>query len=277
MDERSHLQNGQFWHNLSGWSSASALYSPGDGDDHYGVASIATGGGYIEQSFTVQRARLYTLHLSLKAVGSSLSAGQATVRIVDGSGATVLTQNLTGTADTWTEQTYSIGLVPGASYTLRITNVSAASTVKIDDIWLWWVPQTRAQLADKVHRKLDALATDASLSTTSSGTQTEGSYTDAVDAGLRAVGAIDAETDLPDVRYLDSSLLDSCLDAVEREMLERLARHYAVLTDIQVGERQEKLSQIAAAIGRLTGSGGGKASGKVVVRQLRRYTPDYEF
>jgi hypothetical protein len=278
-DVRNALSNGRFLQDLANWVASGAAYSAGDGDDHYGVAVLSTGGDYVEQTFSVAHARLYSLHIAVKAIGSSLSGSQATARIVDGNGNTVLTQALTGTADTWTETTYSIGLAPGTTYTLRITNASAAGDVRIDDVWLWWVPLSRAQVAARVHAKLARLATERSLSTTPAGALTEGDYTYAVDAGLRSVGAIDPETDLPDVRWLDAAMLDTALDAVELEMLERLQRDYAVAVDTTVGPRSERLSQIAAAIAALRGGVGGKGGGggRIVMRKLSHKAEDYEF
>jgi hypothetical protein len=268
LSERSLLTNGRFLSNLNGWTaSGGAAYSAGDGDDHYGVASLPAGAS-ISQALAVWRARSYTLHLSVKTAA-------ATITIVDGAGNSLPAQTASGAGGVWTETSIALGLAPGSQYTLTISN-AGGSTILIDDVWLWWAPLSRSELAARVHRKLDALATDASFSTTTSGAQTEGSYTDAVDAGLRAVGAIDVETNLPDVRYLDAGLLDSCLDAIEREMLERAQRHYAALTDIKVGDRDEKLSQIAKTIGALSAGGQGGARGKVVMRTLRREANDYE-
>jgi hypothetical protein len=276
-DQRNRLNNGRFLHNLDGWTASGASYSAGDGDDHYGVAVLSTGGDYIEQDFAVPHARLYSLHLAVKAVGSSLSAGQATLRITDGNGNTVISQNLSGTGDAWTETTYTYGLAPGTTYTIRITNVSAAGDVKIDDVWLWWLPLTRAELASRVHTKLARLATERSLSTTPAGSLTEGSYTYGVDAGLRAVGAIDPETDLPDIRWLTANLVDTALDAIELEMLEQLQRDYAVEVDIRVGPRAESLSQTSKALEKLTGGEGkqGGAGGRIVQRKLTYEANDY--
>ncbi len=64
------------------------------------------------------------------------------------------------------------------------------------------------------------------------------------------------------MRYLTATSLDTLLNEVESEMLEQLQRDYAVATDIKVGQRDEKLSQVATAIGKLKGtpqSGGGKS------------------
>lgn len=274
LDERSRLVNGRFVHNLNNWTATSASYSPGDGDDHYGIASISVG-GTLEQTFSVPYARLYTLHLSCKSPSGALSGSQATATIKDADGATVKINSLTGGTSAWTDNDFTLGLAPGATYTLSIANASAAGAIRIDDVWLWHVPLTRANIAARVERKLAQLATDASLSTTASGTQTEGSYTDAIDAGLRAVGAVDPETDQPDVRWLDSGSIDSLADQVEREMLERLLRYYAIVVDIEVGERSEKLSQIGKAIqSAISAQQSGGA--KVVVRRLIRRTDDFD-
>ena len=277
-DRQNRLNNGRFLHDLDNWTVSGALYSAGDGDDHYGVAVLSTGGDYIEQDFTVPHARTYTLHISVKAVGGALSAGQATARIVDDNGNTVVTTDLTeATGDTWEENNISLGLAPGTTYTLRVTNVSASGNVRIDDVWLWWTPITRAEMATRVDVKLAGLADDASLSTTASGALTEGDYTYAVDAGLRAIGAIDPETDLPDIRWIETNLIDTALDAIELEMLERLQRHYIVKVDTRVGQRQEALSQISKAIKELTSGAGkqGGVGGRVVQRKLRYEINDF--
>jgi len=276
MSERSRLVNGRFLQNLNSWTIHLAAYLASDGEDHYGIAVLSTGGGYIEQTFGVPQARSYSLHIAVKAVGAALSAGQATARIQDGDGNTVITQNLVaGTGDTWIETTTALGLAPGTTYTLRLTNISAAGDVRLDDLWLWWVPLGRAELAARVHAKLDRLATGASFSTTPIGALTEGSYTYAVDAGLRAVGAIDPETDLPDVRWLETANVDTALDEIEREMLERLQRYYATSVDVAVGSRKESLSQISAALASLGKGGAGGRGGRVIVRKLRHEAKDY--
>jgi hypothetical protein len=265
MIERSHLFNGRFKHNLDQWTASNAVYSAGDGDDHYGVAVLSVG-GYISQTFTIPRVRSYAIHVAVKAVGSALSTGQCTLTITDGNGNAVKTQNLTGTADTWTDNDISAGLAPGTTYTFKITNASAAGDVRIDDVWLWFVPMTRANMAVRVSEKIGRLATDRSLSTAVSGTKTEGDYTYAVDAGLRAVGAINPETGLPDVRYLDEENLQTALDYITTEIVEQLKLDYAVEVDIRVGQRAESLSQISKALGDMSGQ---KSGGRVVMRRMK--------
>jgi hypothetical protein len=249
--ERSYVSNGRFLHNLDGWNAISATYSAGDADDHYGVAVLATGGGYVSQPFAVDGAKSFTVHLSVKPVGSSLSGGQCQLIITDGSANAVVTQNLSGTADQWNEQSYSFGLAEGTTYTLKVINNSAAGDVKVDDVWLWWLPMSRANIATRLHAKLAALATDNSLSTTPSGDLTEGSYTYAIDAALRQIGAINPVTDMPDIRQLETRQIDDLLGIAEREMFELIERSLASQVDIKVGQREEKLSQAVSNIGKL--------------------------
>jgi hypothetical protein len=272
MVELSHLFNGRFTHNLDQWTASGAEYSAGDGDDHYGIAVLSTGGDYISQTFTVERTRQYNIHISVKAVGSSLSSTQCQVIIQDGNGNTVTTQNLSGTADTWTENTIELGLASGTTYTFKVINNSAAGDVRIDDVWLWHVPMSRAGMATRVSAKLARLATDRSLSATASGTKTEGDYTYAIDAGLRSIGAVNPETGLPDVRYVTTESLQAALDWVEKEMLEQLQRDYAIEVDVQVGQRRENLSQIGKAIGEM--AGGNTKGGKVVMRKMHYPRPE---
>jgi hypothetical protein len=249
--ERSYVSNGRFLHNLDGWNAISATYSAGDGDDHYGVAVLATAGGYVSQQFTVDGTKSFTVHLSVKPVGSGLSGGQCQLVITDGSANAVVTQNLTGTADTWNEQSYTFGLAEGMTYTLKIQNVSAAGDVKIDDVWVWWLAMSRANIAARLHAKLGTLATDSNLSTTPAGDLTEGSYTYAIDAALRQIGAINPVTDQPDIRQLETRRIDELLGIAETEMFEVIERGLATQVDIKVGPREEKLSQVVTNVGKL--------------------------
>ena len=119
MSERNELMNGRFTHDLDNWTASSAVYSAGDGDDHYGVAVLSTGGGYISQTFAISRIRLYSIHVAVKAIGADLSAGKCQLIIFDGNNNTVKTENLSGTADTWTDNDLTVGLAPGTTFTLK--------------------------------------------------------------------------------------------------------------------------------------------------------------
>lgn len=268
MDERSLLINGHFYNRIDAWVAAGgAVYSAGDGDAHYGVASLPAGAS-IHQAFAVDRARSYTLHIACKT-------GNATIVITDGDGHALPSQSATGSAGVWTENNITLGLAPGTTYTLTVSN-AGGSTILVDDLWLWWVPKTRLELAGLVARQLAALASDASFTTTPAGSQTEGAYTDAVDSALRSVGAIDPESDTPDIRGLTAALVDSCVQAIERAMLAKLQRYYVLLVDTKDGPTEQKLSQIAASLKSLASSSTGGKAGAVVVRKLDREARDYD-
>lgn len=131
---------------------------------------------------------------------------------------------------------------------------------------------TRIELAGIVHRRLRGLATDAGLSTAANGTLTEGDYTDAIGAALRAVGVASAAE-------LTDGNLDQAIGATTREMLLQLELHYAALTDIKAGERDEKLSQIRAALTTINASGraGASSGAQITVRKLTRRAADFEW
>lgn len=275
MSERSHLANGRFLQNIDQWTATGGAYSAGDGDDHYGVC-VLSAGGYITQTFAVPYARAYTLHSTVKPVGGVLTANQVLATITDGNGNTLVSLSLEGdTSGAWQENEDTLGLAPGTTYTLKYLNNSAL-TVRLDDVWLWFVAIARTQIAAQVHARLGQLATDYSLSTTPSGALTEGSYTYAVDNGLRAMGAINPETGQVDIRYLDTGDVLTVIDLAEQEMLKRVQRSALTEVDTSLGPRSESLSQKAAMIATaMTGSG--KGGGRVVIRSLRHQAEDYEF
>lgn len=276
MPERTLLNNGRFLHNLNGWDASVATYSAGQGDDHYGVALLPTGGAYIEQSFAVPDYASYSLHLSLHGVGAAITSGQVTAVITDGDDNTVVTLNPVGAADTWSENTLTAGLAPGTTYTLRITNVSASGNVYVDDVWMWFVPITRIAIAKRTHAKLGRMATERTLHYAVMGELSEGDYTYAIDAALRMYAAINPETGSPDIRYIDAEQVQNILNAVRIEMLERLQTDYAVEVDTTTGPYRQNLSQKTQLIGEILGTGGGSqgggssgSGGSVIQRKLR--------
>ena len=270
MTERNELSNGRFTHDLNGWTVSGAEYSAGDGDDHYGVAVLETG-EYIEQDFAVERIRAHTFHIDIKPTGSDLSGSEAQVVVEDGDGNVVFSRDLSGTADTWTENEWEAGLASGTNYTVRVINNSFGASVKIDDIWIWDIPISRSELATRIHAKLGRLATERSLSTSASGAKTEGDYTCPIDDALRDLGAINPETGDPDARYVEPEEVSTLLDLVRTEALEFLKAEYSVEVDIGVGPRKESRSQIASSIDDIIGGkDGGGGPGRVVERKLKR-------
>lgn len=274
MTERNRLTNGRFLHNLNGWTVSGAAYSPGDGDDHYGVAAVEDG-GYLWQDFAVVDTRVYSVHIAAKST-TGFTGSEIQLVINDGDGNNVVTEDIEAGTASWVENTFTYGLAPGTSYEFKIAN-DAGEEVLIDDVWVWHVPITRANAAARVDEKLAGLATAQSLSTAASGSKTEGDYTYAVDAGLRNVNAINPETGFPDVRYLGPDDVNPLLLEIRKEVLEQLQSTYLLQVDTQIGPRRESLSQIAKQIGDIagtSGSGSGKSSGgtaRVEQRPLKRY------
>ena len=272
MGEYSRLRNGRFIHDLDGWTLNGAVYQAGDADDHYGVAELETGGEYILQTFNVQRIRRYQVHLDVKPVGGDLVTTDAQVEITDGDGTVILTTNLVADADTWTENSYTVGLGPGTTYTIKIiNNTHADGVLRVDDVWIYGVAILRSEIASRLADKLGAIATERSLSATASGALTEGDYTYSIDAGLRSMGYVNPETGLPDIRYLqDPGKIDPVISASLAEILEQMELEYAVEPDITVGPRTERRSQIADRISKVRGGSGSGSGGKsrVIQRKL---------
>jgi len=75
---------------------------------------------------------------------------------------------------------------------------------------------------------------------------------------------------------LTASLIDSCVQAIERAMLAKLQRYYVLLVDTKDGPTEQKLSQIAASLKSLASSGSGGKASAVVVRSLGREAKDYD-
>lgn len=270
MGERSILQNGRFLAGLDSWqASAGATYAASAGGEQLGVVQLA-GGATIAQSFTAPHTRRYTLHVAVQD-------GPASLTVTDADGRTVAALTAGGSPGVWTQSTALIGIGAG-TYTLTVANTGEAAIV-VDDVWIWPLTKTRAQIAELLARKLGALASDAALDRTPSGSQTEGAYTDAIDSALRSLDALDPETDEPDIRAIRAAQLDPLLAAAERALLERLQRHYALMVDITVGQRSERLSQIGQAIAQLAAAGAAAApvgGRRVAVRPLRYRVEDFD-
>lgn len=267
MTENNIIYNGRFLHNLNGWDvSGGTVYSAGDADEHYGVCVLPVG-GTVSQTFAVIGVKQYTLHVSVKAT-ATLLAGQCTLEIRDGDDNQVVSMSLNG-GTAWTDNEVIYGLAEGTIYTLTVKNVSAPGSVKIDDVWLWYIPVTRAQAAETVHAKLGRLATERGLTTTPSGTLTEGSYTRAINAALRHIDAIDTDTGEPSVRWVDEGGVKLFIDAVEREILEQLRLDYVVEVDTSTGPYSQQLSQKRGALDEILGKNSSPSNAGVTQRRLR--------
>ena len=269
MTNRNYLNNGRFLDNLNNWVISGASYLASDGSSHFGIADLSVD-DYIEQSLVVPRTRLYTLSIAVKELVSAMLAGDLDIEIRDSSDVLITTIQPTADAATWTSYTTTIGLVAGENYTIKFVNADTsghAVAIYVDDIWIWDVAISRSAVAAIIHERLGSLATDKSLSVTPSGDSTEGDYTYAIDSGLRQLGAIDPETALPDIRYLEIGDVETLIGLVMQSLLGQLQIEYAAEVDISVGPRRESLSQISKAIGgMLEGDGGG--TGSIVMRKI---------
>lgn len=270
MSERNLLTNGRFEDALTGWTAQDAAYAAGEGEQFLGCAAIAPG-GTLRQAFGTRSRVRHHLRLAYKGDGAAL-----TVTLTDSAGRTVKTAALTGAVD-WGEMLWALYL-PLGQYTLAVENTGSV-TAYVDGAWVWPVVRTRAEIAAAVADALGALADDAGLSSAASGSQTEGDYTAAIDAALRAVGAVDEDTGLPDVRWLEAGQVQAVERAALREMVARLRRKYALLVDTAIGPRRESLSQIQAALGQIEADlGASEATGRQVqTRRMRYATPDWEW
>lgn len=245
MSHPNRISNGDFSGDLANWEASGATFVANQGNLELGAAYLSAAGHYIRQNFAIAVGRLYMVEVAVKGAGS----GSLTLTIADSAGNTVYTASVTVTTS-WTTSSTRVGLAWG-NYTLTLTYNGVA--VYVDDVSIAWVIKTRTELATEVHERLGNLATtDVTYTTAASGSDTEGSYTEAVDAGLRAVSAID-KAGRTDVRYLTEDNVDACVDEIERYMLHKLHRYYSLVTDYTIGPRTERLSQKRDAIERLLG------------------------
>lgn len=257
------INNPGFSGNTNNWTlSGNAAYIASQGNDELGAASLPDAGSAISQQFTITMSRPQMADVYVKGTGS----GNLTMAITNGDGDTVYSNTLTVTTSWANALGQRVGL-PQGTYTLTLTYDDVACYV--DDVSVAWVIKTRAELASEAANLLGDLAsTDAGYSTTPSGDDTEGDYTKAVDAALRAVSAVD-DAGRPDVRELTEDNVDACVDEVQRYMLHKLHRYYARnATDFSLEGRTEHYHQRVAAIENLLGiavGGRPSASGRAVV------------
>lgn len=267
MSHINRISNGRFEGDLANWTVAgSAIYIVNQGNDELGACHLTIAGDKIDQVFSVQTTREWMVELA--AIQAS-STGTVTVNILDDSSNTVYTATAAAGA-AWAVDSNRVGLVAGINYTLEIVFNDVAAY--IDDISVAIVLSTRLELADEVHDLLGDLATaDAAFSTTPSGDDTEGDYTEAVSFGLREVTAVN-ESGNPDVRYLMLDEIDACIDEIQKRMLHKLHRYYARnATDFTLEGRTESHHQRVSAIENLLGiSVGGRPSGAGRSVQTRR-------
>lgn len=119
---------------------------------------------------------------------------------------------------------------------------------------------TEAELAARLSRDLNSLASEAEWTTTGSGDQPQGSYTDAI-ADAKAAADVDDLTTATAAQIVSirRTALLACYD--------RLVNYYATLVDITVGPRQERLSQLLGAVERARQASVGRVAQGVTIRR----------
>jgi len=250
--------NGGFIGDLGSWTVAtSAVYIASVGNDQLGACHLTGAGDAVSQQFSAPTSREYMIDIYARTVTGT---GDLTLTITDSNGNTTYTATQSATTAFANTEGNRVGL-PSGTYTLALTYDTAA--VYVDDVSVAVVEKTRLELADDAADILGDLATqDAGFVTTPSGTDTEGDYTEAVDAALREFGAVGADGQ-PDVRYLTLDRVDGAIDSIQLYMLHKLHRYYARhATDFTLEGRTEHWHQRTAAIEALLGIAvGGRTSG----------------
>lgn len=259
------LSNGEMEHDLTQWDlGGAAVYLPSDGNTFLGCASLPSAGSYIEQSFTVNSARSFTVAYALK--GGSGGSVDVQIRNHDD----VVVWSTTETVTTaWQDFSATVGL-PWGTYYLKFAFNDVA--VYVDDVSVAHIIKTRLQLAVIIHERLGVLASNANIVNPETSLE---DYNEAIDAGLRTINAI--WHGVPDIRCVDETNVDSALDQIELAMLHRLHRYWSTKTDYSLGPRSESISQVTAAIDRLIGTavGGRSAQSGRSIKTRRLYHTGY--
>jgi hypothetical protein len=250
------LYSGDFARDLGDWSpQGDAVHVVNQGYGELGAVSLPTPGSAVEQAFSIGLGRAYMVEV---AVCGAAADGELSLAIETAGGELVYASTLLFSDSAWSFHAERVGLAWG-DYNIRLACVAAACYV--DDVSIAYVEATRQELARKTASRLGALAETAGFSPGATQLSAEGDYTDAIDEGLRAIGALDP-AGRPDVRYVEADSLSALLGAIELAMLNKLQRYWITKTTYQLGPRTEYMNQIQAALLALTGGavGGRPAS-----------------
>ena len=254
------LSNGAFDGDLANWDLVPTVsFIPNDGNKELGAAHLESAGAEISQTLPIAIGREYMIDIWAKAAAAD---GSCDLVIKNNDGDTIYTNSF-AIASAWANGIAERVGLPRGSHTVHVVFNDVAAYV--DDISIAWVIKTRLELADEAAALLGDLATQDAGFTTSGGD--EGDYTKAVDAALRAVGAVD-EAGRPDVREVTDDTVDAVVDEVQRYMLHKLHRYYARnATDFTLEGRTEHYRQRVSAIENLLGiavGGRPSASGRAI-------------
>lgn len=240
------IHNGRFYGNLDDWDGTASI-NRSIGYPRNGCAQIDAGES-ITQDVGLTADALYTLHYMYRlASGAALTAGYGST-----------TQAHTGEQqNVWHEARLEFAL--DASANDNVTFSAAGGTVYIDAVSLriGAIPATRGEAAAVVHRRLGTLATEKGLDTCADQNGPNGDYTDAIDEALRATGACGNYGE-PDITRVQTSEVNTLLDAIYAAMLQHLQSSYALDSgrSTWLGPRKEQSGDIVQNIAALIGGGG---------------------
>ena len=234
------------------------MHSPNDGHFQLGSGRLAGVGDSISQTFYIGEELTYTIDLWMKSLNAQLD-----VAIIQND-STLLKETITISGNEWAHHTFNVGLSIG---TYQIQFVYVDNPILIDDVCIAHIPITRTEIANAVHNQLGELATSFGLSPT--GESGEGDYTNALDAVLRQVGAIDRYS-TPSVKCLHRCQVATVIEQTEKAMLKLLHNRAAIQpTQRTVGPVSEQFALLKALeirMGMLPGqsNGGGVVQTRLI-------------
>lgn len=162
--------------------------------------------------------------------------------------------------DVWMEGGIQFAYDADVQSRLQFECTNQAAWIDAVAVLVGGLASTRVILTNMLIARLRSLATQVGLTSAPSAIGPNGDYTPAIDHGLRTVGAVDEYGD-PTVINLIPANINNCVDSAYNAMLVALRSDYALITDTRLGPREEKGSQIAAAINAMLGAGGAGGAG----------------
>lgn len=246
------LLNGGFDGNLYKWTGGTI--DRVNGYPRAGCVSLTAGQSVAcEDNIGIGENYPYTLHFFYQlATGATLTASYGSI-----------SQTYTGSPlAVWREGVLSFALDAGGNSPVTFTASGGACLVDSVTLLIGGLPIRRAAIAAAVAARMTSLVSDAGLSATASASGPEGDYSLCVDEALRALGSVNGYGD-PDVTMLEPGEVNDAIDAAQNALLVRLRATYSLATDVSLGPRNERRSQIATAIDGMMG-GSGKGGGQRV-------------
>lgn len=242
--------NGGFDQGLYKWSGGNLASDRG----YYRAPSAHLGAGDTLTSEPIQVVAntVYTVYFFAMFGGSNLKITFSFGGVTQEFKGNALPQNV------WNEGARQFAFTVDSSTQFTAQVDAGEAWIDAITLGLGALPIARSDLANMVAARLRTLATSAGLSATASAAGPNGDYTLAIDDGLRAVGAVDANGD-PSVVMLAPAQISDAVAAAYQSILIGLRADYALKTDVSLGPRTENLSQIATSLDKMLG--GGAAAG----------------